>query len=195
MGKVEYSARERGWKNFNHRGHGGSQRKAWLRIWTDCRKELLVAEDAENGPRISWRKTGSGETEDRETLVSARVRRTGGLIAAAVYGTLFGRYFIDPAFVGESMGVALNLDIDRYMDSVRKFNDLVGELAGKLEQISDARDEALKASADLKRQLETTDQRLLDISSAIRQQITLEFAKKAVRAEEAADRGSARLVS
>ncbi len=38
------------------------------------------------------------------------------------------------------MGVALNLDIDRYMDSVRKFNDLVGELAGNLEQIRDARD-------------------------------------------------------
>jgi methyl-accepting chemotaxis protein len=93
------------------------------------------------------------------------------------------------------LGVALNLDIDRYAEAVRKFNDLVGELAGKLEQISDARDEALKASADLKRQLETTDQRLLDISSAIRQQITLEFAKKAVRAEEAADRTPARLVS
>jgi recombinational DNA repair ATPase RecF len=78
----------------------------------------------------------------------------------------------------------LNLDIDRYLDAVSKFNDLVSELAEKLEQISDARDEALKASADLKRQLETTDQRLLDISSAVRQQITLEFSKKVVRSEE-----------
>lgn len=79
----------------------------------------------------------------------------------------------------------MNLDIDRYLDAVSKFNDLVSELAEKLEQISDARDEALKASADLKRQLETTDQRLLDISSAVRQQITMEFSKKAVgRSEE-----------
>ena len=79
----------------------------------------------------------------------------------------------------------MNLDIDRYLDAVSKFNDLVSELAEKLEAISDARDEALKASADLKRQLETTDQRLLDISSAVRQQITMEFSKKGVvRSEE-----------
>ena len=79
----------------------------------------------------------------------------------------------------------MNLDIDRYLDAVSKFNDLVSELAEKIEQISDARDEALKASADLKRQLETTDQRLLDISSAVRQQITMEFSKKGVgRSEE-----------
>jgi hypothetical protein len=85
-------------------------------------------------------------------------------------------------FTGEG---DLNLDIDRYLDAVSKFNDLVSELAEKLEQISDARDEALKASADLKRQLETTDQRLLDISSAVRQQITMEFSKKGVvRSEE-----------
>jgi recombinational DNA repair ATPase RecF len=82
------------------------------------------------------------------------------------------------------MGEHLNLDIDRYLDAVSKFNDLVSDLAEKLEQISDARDEALKASADLKRQLETTDQRLLDISSAVRQQITMEFSKKIVRPEE-----------
>jgi methyl-accepting chemotaxis protein len=82
----------------------------------------------------------------------------------------------------------LTLDIERYVESVRKFNDLVGELAGKLQQISDARDEALKASADLKRELESTDQRMMDISSAVRQQITLEFTKKNARsAEDIAD--------
>ena len=86
----------------------------------------------------------------------------------------------------------MKLDIDRYLDAVGRFNDLVAELAEKLEQISDARDEALKASADLKRQLETTDQRLLDISSAVRQQITMEFGKKAVLSEEVADHGIAR---
>ncbi len=104
-------------------------------------------------------------------------------------------YFMARSWWLGNIGGALNLDIDRYVEAVRKFNDLVSELAGKLEQISDARDEALKASADLKRQLENTDQRLLDISSAIRQQITLEFAKKAVRAEEAVEHTSARLVS
>jgi len=82
----------------------------------------------------------------------------------------------------------LTLDIERYVEAVRKFNDLVGELAAKLQQISDARDEALKASADLKRELESTDQRLMDISSAVRQQITLEFTKKnVVRSEDVAD--------
>ena len=84
-------------------------------------------------------------------------------------------------------GGSLKLDIDRYLNSVTKFNDLVAELAEKLDQISDARDEALKASADLKRQLENTDQRLLDISSAVRQQITMEFSKKAMATEELAE--------
>ena len=79
----------------------------------------------------------------------------------------------------------MKIDIERYVNAVDRFNDLVAELAEKLDQISDARDEALKASADLKRQLETTDQKLLDISSAVRQQITMEFGKKTVvRAED-----------
>jgi len=90
----------------------------------------------------------------------------------------------------------LKIDIDRYLNAVDKFNDLVAELAEKLDQISDARDEALKASADLKRQLETTDQRLLDISSAVRQQITMEFGKKVtVRAEEMPEPAARRAVS
>ena len=81
----------------------------------------------------------------------------------------------------------MKLDIDRYLAAVTNFNDLVAELADKLDQISDARDEALKASADLKRQLENTDQRLLDISSAVRQQITMEFSKKAMHTEDLAE--------
>jgi O-acetylhomoserine/O-acetylserine sulfhydrylase-like pyridoxal-dependent enzyme len=86
------------------------------------------------------------------------------------------------------MGGALTLDINGYVEAVRKFNDLVGELAAKLQEISDARDLALKASADLKRELESTDQRMMDISSAVRQQITLEFAKKNVaRSDELAE--------
>ena len=89
----------------------------------------------------------------------------------------------------------MKLDIDRYLNSVTKFNDLVAELAEKLDQISDARDEALKASADLKRQLENTDQRLLDISSAVRQQITMEFSKKAMATEELDEVATTRRVS
>lgn len=86
-------------------------------------------------------------------------------------------------------GGALALDIDRYVEAVQKFNELVGELAAKLQQISDARDQALKASADLKRELDSTDQRMMDISSAVRQQITLEFTtkKSVVRSEDVAD--------
>jgi hypothetical protein len=79
----------------------------------------------------------------------------------------------------------LSLDIERYLAAVRKFNQLVSELAGKLEEIGDARDEALKASADLQRELGATDQKLQDIASAVRQQVTMEFSRKTVRSDTA----------
>jgi len=82
----------------------------------------------------------------------------------------------------------LTRDLDRYLAAVKKFNDLVSELANKLEQISDARDEALKASADLHREMESTNQKLQDVSAAVRQQITFEFTKKTtVRKDDVAD--------
>jgi septation ring formation regulator EzrA len=85
--------------------------------------------------------------------------------------------------------------MERYLVAVRKFNQLVSELAGKLEEISDARDEALKASSDLQRELAATDQKLQDIASAVRQQVTLEFTRKTPRPEGAADSAMARRVS
>jgi len=78
----------------------------------------------------------------------------------------------------------LTKDLDRYLAAVKKFNELVSQLAGMLEQISDARDEAMKASADLQREMEATNQKLQDISGAVRQQITFEFTKKITRTDE-----------
>jgi len=78
----------------------------------------------------------------------------------------------------------LNLDFDRYQAAVREFNDRVSELAAKLEQIANARENALRASAELRKELETNDQKLHDVASAVRQQVTLEFAKKVSRSEE-----------
>jgi hypothetical protein len=72
---------------------------------------------------------------------------------------------------------------------------LVSELAGKLEEISDARDEALKASSDLQRELGATDQKLQDIASAVRQQVTMDFTRKTPRPETVADPAMARRVS
>lgn len=89
----------------------------------------------------------------------------------------------------------MSLDIERYLAAVRKFNQLVSELAGKLEEIGNARDEALKASSDLQRELVATDQKLQDIAGAVRQQVTMEFTRKTARPESAADSTMARLVS
>ena len=81
----------------------------------------------------------------------------------------------------------MNLDIERYLAAVRQFNQLVAELAGKLEEISDARDEAQKASADLQRELGATDQKLQDVAGAIRQQVTMEFTRKTIRADSGSE--------
>ena len=85
--------------------------------------------------------------------------------------------------------------MERYLVAVRKFNQLVAELAGKLEEIGDARDDALKASSDLQRELAATDQKLQDIATAVRQQVTMEFTRKTVRPEGVADPSLARRVS
>jgi methyl-accepting chemotaxis protein len=82
------------------------------------------------------------------------------------------------------LGGILSLDFDRYQAAVREFNDRVSELAAKLEQIANARESALRASADLRKELETSDQRLHDVAAAVRQQVTMEFAKKVARSED-----------
>ncbi len=81
----------------------------------------------------------------------------------------------------------VNHNLEKYMSAVKRFNEAVAELAAKLEQISNARDEALKASADLRRELEATDLKLQDVAAAVRQQITMEFTgKSALHAADAA---------
>jgi hypothetical protein len=86
----------------------------------------------------------------------------------------------------------LTLDFERYQSAVREFNDRVSELAAKLEQIANARENALKASADLRKQLEVGDQKLHDVAAAVRQQVTMEFAKKVARPEDVPDTGARR---
>lgn len=87
----------------------------------------------------------------------------------------------------------MTLDFERYQSAIREFNDRVSELAAKLEQIANARENALRASAELRKELETSDQRLHDVAAAVRQQVTMEFAKKAVRSEDVAiDSGTRR---
>jgi methyl-accepting chemotaxis protein len=72
----------------------------------------------------------------------------------------------------------LTLSLDRYLNSVKVFHEAVSELAAKLEQINNAREEALKASEELRQELDATDRQMRDISAALRQQISAEFAKK-----------------
>jgi methyl-accepting chemotaxis protein len=86
-------------------------------------------------------------------------------------------------------GIVLSLEFDRYQAAVREFNDRVSELAAKLEQIANARENALRASEALRKELEASDQRLHDVASAVRQQVTMEFAKKVARSEDVVDPG------
>ena len=86
----------------------------------------------------------------------------------------------------------MSLDFDRYQAAVREFNDRVSELAAKLEQIATARENALRASEALRKELEASDQRLHDVATAVRQQVTMEFAKKTVRSEDVASEPVAR---
>lgn len=72
----------------------------------------------------------------------------------------------------------LTLSLDRYLNSVKIFHEAVSELAAKLEEINNAREEALKASEELRQELDATDRQMREISAALRQQISTEFAKK-----------------
>jgi methyl-accepting chemotaxis protein len=72
----------------------------------------------------------------------------------------------------------LTLSLDRYLSSVKVFHEAVSQLAAKLEEINNAREEALKASEELRQELDATDRQMRDVSSALRQQISSEFAKK-----------------
>jgi len=73
----------------------------------------------------------------------------------------------------------LTLSVDNYLTAVRRFQESVSELAAKLEQVNNARDAALKASEELRHELDATDQQMQEVSSALRQQIATTFRTKA----------------
>jgi hypothetical protein len=73
----------------------------------------------------------------------------------------------------------LTLSLETYLSSVRRFHEAVSELASKLEELNNAREQALKASEELRKELDATDIQLQDITAALRQQITTAFKAKA----------------
>ncbi len=79
----------------------------------------------------------------------------------------------------------MTIDVfERYQSAVREFNDKVSELAAKLEQISIARENALRATAELREELDISDQRLHDVAAAVRQQVTIELGKRSPVSED-----------
>ena len=71
----------------------------------------------------------------------------------------------------------MTLSLENYLSAVRRFHESVSELAAKLEEVNNARDQALKASADLRKELDATDVQMQDITGALRQQIATAFTK------------------
>jgi len=87
----------------------------------------------------------------------------------------------------------LNIDVfEHYQSAIREFNEKVSELAAKLEQISSARENALRASAELRQELDSSDQRLHDVATAVRQQVTIELGKRPATSEDVAGELAAR---
>ena len=73
----------------------------------------------------------------------------------------------------------LTLSLDTYLASVRRFHESVSELAAKLEDVNNAREQALKASEEVRKELDATDVQMQDITAALRQQISIAFKAKA----------------
>jgi len=71
----------------------------------------------------------------------------------------------------------VTLSLENYLSAVRRFHESVSELAAKLEEVNNARDQALKASGDLRKELDATDVQMQDITGALRQQIASVFTK------------------
>ena len=97
-------------------------------------------------------------------------------------------------FSSEVPSVALSLD--NYLSAVKRFNESVSEIAGKLEQLNAARAEAMKASEELKKELETTDRQMQDVAAGLGQQISAQTGvKKSVQAEETLQSAAVRRAS
>ena len=71
----------------------------------------------------------------------------------------------------------MTLSLEKYLSAVRRFHESVSELAAKLEEVNNARDQALKASGDLRKELDATDVQMQDITGTLRQQIATVFTK------------------
>ncbi len=86
-------------------------------------------------------------------------------------------------FSSEEKRVALSLD--NYLSAVKRFNESVSEIAGKLEQLNQARAEAMKASEELRKELETTDRQMQEVAAGLGQQISAQTnGKKGAQPEE-----------
>ncbi len=68
--------------------------------------------------------------------------------------------------------------VEKYLTALERFNLALAELTAKYEQANVAREDALQASADLRRELEANEQRVQDISAVFRQQGAMEFTAK-----------------
>ena len=88
------------------------------------------------------------------------------------------------------------LSLDNYLSAVKRFNESVSEIAGKLEQLNTARAEAMKASDELRKELETTDRQMQEVAAGLGQQISAQTGgKKAVQTEEIAQSAAVRRAS
>lgn len=97
-------------------------------------------------------------------------------------------------YSSEVSSVALSLD--NYLSAVKRFNESVSEIAGKLEQLNLARAEAMKASEELKKELETTDRQMQEVAAGLGQQISAQTGvKKSVQTEEVLSSVAARRAS
>jgi exonuclease VII small subunit len=65
--------------------------------------------------------------------------------------------------------------LEKYLSALDRFNQSVAELTAKYEQANQAREDALQASAELRRELEATDQRVQDIAVVLQQQVVMDF--------------------
>ena len=97
-------------------------------------------------------------------------------------------------YSSEVPSVALSLD--NYLSAVKRFNESVSEIAGKLEQLNTARAEAMKASEELRRELETTDRQMQDVAAGLGQQISAQTGgKKGVQGDDVLSTAAVRRAS
>lgn len=76
------------------------------------------------------------------------------------------------------------ISVDHYVSSVRKFNEAVSLLATTLEQVIATRSEAIRASQEVRKELDATDQRIEELVALVRQQVSPELLKKIPRSED-----------